>query len=99
MAPFNHQHGKNHGRLQLVQVQRPAPWRRILRALELEPEDLLAIPVSLVLGLTFAVYSLGSNGMVLSLMGHPVNQNGHGTLSAVVSLLSVPAAAVRQWLS
>ena len=104
MAPFNHQVGKSYARPfpvpALEAVQKPAAWRRLLRALELEPEDLLAIPLCLLIGLGFALYSLGTDGIVLAL--HGASFGGHTeseTVVKMVTLLSGPACAVRQLLS
>ena len=104
MAPFNHQVGKSYSRPFLVPaleaVQKPAAWRRLLRALELEPEDLLAIPLCLLIGFGFAVYSLGTDGLMMAM--HRVAFGGNGepeTVAKVVALFSGPACAVRQLFS
>lgn len=98
MAPFNHQHGKSYRGMQLEPLQRPAAWRRFLRSFDLEPEDLLAIPICLLTGFGFMLYSLGSSGMFQALVGGPTPA-GNGAASTVVAWISVPAAAVRQWFS
>ena len=98
MAPFNHQHGKSYRGMALEGLQRPGVWKRFLRSLDLEPEDLLAIPICLLTGFGFMLYSLGSSGMFQALAGGPVPA-GDGAASTVVAWISVPAAAVRQWFS
>ena len=98
MAPFNHQHGKSYRGMALVSVQQPAAWRRFLRSLDLEPEDLLAIPICLLTGFGFMLYSLASSGMFQALTGGPIPA-GNGAASTVAAWISVPAAAVRQWFS
>jgi hypothetical protein len=105
MAPFNHKHGKRYRStgLHLVPaleaVQRPATWRRFLRALELEPEDLFAIPLCLIVGFGSFIYSLASCGLFSTLAGVQMANGGTNDLSTVVAWLSLPAAAVRQWFS
>jgi hypothetical protein len=105
MAPFNHKHGKRYrsSGLHLVPpleaVQRPATWRRLLRALELEPEDLFAIPLCLIVGLGSFMYSLASCGLFSTMAGVQVAHGGANDLGTVVAWLSLPAAAVRQWFS
>ena len=100
MAPCNHRSGKRYSGLHLEPVQRPAGWRRWLRALELEPEDLLAIPLCLLLGLGFALYSLGTNGVLMAMHGVSFGAQGETeTVAKVVTLLSGPVCAVRQLFS
>lgn len=99
MAPFNHTNGKRYQGLHLAEVQRPSMWRRFLRSLELEPEDLLAIPLCLLTGLSFTVYSLGSSGLFQVVQGTAIPRANGGALDAVASWLSLPVAAVRQLLS
>jgi hypothetical protein len=99
MAPFNHQTGKRYGGSHLEPVHQPVAWRRILRSLELEPADLLAIPLCLVMGFGFAVYSMGVSGLLDAVQGTPVASSDAGTASGIVALLSVPAAAMRQLFS
>jgi hypothetical protein len=98
MAPFNHQHGKSYRGMALEGLQRPGAWKRFLRSLDLEPEDLLAIPICLLTGFGLMLYSLGSSGMFQALAGGPV-PGGQSAASNAVAWLSVPAAAVRQWFS
>jgi len=100
MAPLNHQHGKRYSGLRIEPVQQPGAWRRILRALELEPEDLLAIPLCLLLGLGFALYSLGTHGVMMAMHGVTFGAQGETeTVAKVVTLLSGPVCAVRQLFS
>jgi len=104
MAPFNHQMGKSYARPFLVPaleaVQKPAAWRRLLRALELEPEDLLAIPLCLLIGLGFVLYSLGTDGLLMAVHGAAFpGQGDTEAVAKVVTLLSGPACAVRQLFS
>lgn len=99
MAPFNHTAGKRYGGLHLEPVHQPVLWRRILRSLELEPADLLAIPLCLLMGLGFAVYSMGVSGLLNAVQGTPLANADAGAVSGVVALLSVPAAAMRQLFS
>jgi hypothetical protein len=100
MAPANHISGKRYTGMQIAAVHRPAAWRRILRALELEPEDLLAIPLCLLLGLVFTLFSLGADGLVLTAQSSSAaTQNDENAVCAVESIMSVPLAAVRQWFS
>jgi hypothetical protein len=100
MAPLNHNLVCRNAGLYLVSalepVQRPAVWKRWLRALELEPEDLLAIPLCLVLGFAFALYSLGPTGLTFAAARQSTGGDG---LHKVMCALSVPAAAVRQLFS
>jgi hypothetical protein len=102
MAPLNHNSVPRRSGLFLVpalsSVQRPGLWKQCLRALELEPEDLLAIPLCLVLGFAFSLYSLGPSGLTSAVLRNPAAASDNG-FQKVVSVLSVPAAAVRQLFS
>jgi hypothetical protein len=102
MAPLNHNSVPRRSGLFLIPalspLQRPGLWKRCLRALELEPEDLLAIPLCLVLGFAFALYSLGPTGLTTAVLRNPVTTSDDG-FHKVVSVLSVPAAAMRQLFS
>jgi hypothetical protein len=100
MAPANHISGKRYSGTQIAAVQRPAGWRRILRALDLEPEDLLAIPLCLFLGLVFTLYSLGPDGLLIAAQSSSAaTHKDASAVCAVESIMSVPLAAVRQWFS
>jgi hypothetical protein len=93
MAPMNHNSFPRRSGLFLVPALSP-----VQRAVELEPEDLLAIPMCLVLGFAFALYSLGPSGLATALLRNPA-VTSDGDLHKIVSALSVPAAAVRQLFS